>query len=79
MPMTPGERKEAMPHGGQRRAAKKIRRSETYITLVMNDEVEPKTPKGARTLARARAAVAEQIGRPVEEVFQVQPASALAS
>lgn len=77
MPMTPVERKEAMPHGGQRRAARKIRRSETYITLVMNDEVEPKTRKGARTLARAQAAVAEQIGRPVEEVFQVeQPAAA---
>lgn len=79
MPMTPAERKEAMPHGAQKRVAKRIKRSETFITLVMNDGFAPKTPKGARTLSRAQAAIADAIGRPVEEVFPVQqPTSAVA-
>lgn len=68
-----------MPHGGQKRAAKRIRRSETYITLVMNDQVDPKTARGARTLDRARAAVAAEIGKPVEEIFSIEPASAQSS
>jgi len=67
--MTPAERKEAMPHGGQKRAAKRVRRSETYIHLVMNDLVRPRTKNGERTLRRARLAISEIIGRPVEEVF----------
>jgi hypothetical protein len=74
--MTPAERKEAMPHGGQRRVAKRINRSETFINLVMNDGFVAKTPKGAKTLKRAQAAIAEVIGRPVEEVFDVEPAPA---
>lgn len=66
-----------MPHGGQRRAAKRVRRSETFINLVMTDEFQPKTPRGQKTLDRARAAIAEIIGKSVEEVFPVeQPTSA---
>ena len=79
MPMTAAERKEAMPHGAQRRVAKRIRRSETYITLVMNDGVVPKTPRGARTLTRAQIAIAEAIGKPVEDVFPVERSASIAA
>lgn len=71
--MTPAERKQAMPHGGQRRAAKRISRSESYITLVMNDLVVPKTRRGIRTLLRARVAIAQEMGKPVEDVFSSTP------
>ena len=69
MPMTPSERKEAMPHGGQRRAAKRAKVSETYVTLVMNGVARVSTPRGLRTLRRVQAALAREISRPVEEVF----------
>lgn len=74
MPMTPAQRKEAMPHGGQRRAAKRVRRSETYIAFVMNDQVIPKTPRGARKLEHAWRVLAEIMGKPVEEAFDVERA-----
>jgi hypothetical protein len=80
--MTPAERKEAMPHGGQRRAAKRVRRSETYIHLVMSDLVQPRTKRGERTLLRARLAIANEMGQPVEKVFPAnvtEPTSASAA
>jgi hypothetical protein len=77
MPMTPAQRKDAMPHGGQRRAADRIDKSETYISYVMNDLVEPKTPEGQRTLDEAREVLAEIMGKSVREAFGVEtPASA---
>ena len=69
MPMTPSERKEAMPHGGQRRAAKRAKVSETYVTLVMNGVARGSTPRGLRTLRRVQSALAREIARPTEEVF----------
>lgn len=78
--MTSVERKNAMPRGGQRRAARRVGRSESFITLVMNDGFRPRTPRGERTLKRARTVIAGIIGKPVDEVFPTeQPAPALAS
>lgn len=70
MPLTPSERKEAMPHGGQRRAAKRARVSETYVTLVMGGVARVSTPRGLRTLVRVQRAIAREMGRPVDEVFE---------
>lgn len=70
MPMTPAQRKEAMPHGGQRRAAKRAKVSETYATLVMSGVARVSTPRGLKTLRRVQNALAREIGQPVELVFE---------
>lgn len=71
MPMTPAQRKEAMPHGGQRRAAKRAKVSETYATTVMNGTARVSTPRGLRTLRRVQSALAREMGQPVEQAFDV--------
>lgn len=60
-----------MPHGGQRRAAKRAKVSETYVTLVMNGVARVTTPRGLRTLRRVQTALAREIGKPVEDVFEL--------
>lgn len=69
MPLTPTERKERMPHGGQRRAAKRVGAFDSYITAVMTGQVFPKTKRTKLKLRRAQVAIATEMGLPVETVF----------
>lgn len=71
MTMTPAQRKEAMPHGGQRRAARRARVHETYASFVMAGVIRPTTPRGLKTLRRVQNALAREMGRPTDEAFDV--------
>lgn len=71
MPMTPEQRKEAMPHGGQRRAARRAKVGATYTHYVMQGVTQAKTPKGRRTLERTQRELAKEMGVPVHVAFEV--------
>lgn len=68
-PLTRAERLDQMPFGGQQRVATKLKKSKQLVSQVMRGEWHPKTAKGRATARQIQAALAAELGRPVEEVF----------
>jgi transcriptional regulator with XRE-family HTH domain len=69
MPLTIAERKYLMPFGAQIEVARAESVSESYVSAVMSDAVEPKTPPTRKKLRRVQVALARKLGRPVDDVF----------
>lgn len=78
IPLSIAERKHRMPYGAQKQVAAEEQVSEQYVSGVMNDEVKPKTEKGAKKLRRVQVAIARKLRMRVDEVFPPdQQASAI--
>lgn len=72
MPLTRHERKDALGHGGQKRIADRLGVDAAFISRIVNTE-----RTGARN-ERIEQAVADEIGRPVTDVFPPKEAAAAA-
>lgn len=79
MPLTIAERKYLMPFGAQIEVARAESVSESYVSAVMSDSVEPKTPPTRKKLRRVQVALARKLGRPVEDVFPAKHEAATAA
>lgn len=69
MPLTIADRKHQMPYGAQREVASEQKCTEAYVSLVMSDDVRPRTEVARKKLRRVRVALARKLGRPVDDVF----------
>lgn len=69
MPLTIADRKHQMPYGAQKEVATDESVTETYVSLVMGDAVNPKTAEGRKKLRRVQVAIARKLGRRVDDVF----------
>ena len=70
MALSVAERKERMPHGGQRKAARRMGALESYISAAMAGEVRPKTKRSRLKLRRAHVELAKEMRLSVEDVFR---------
>lgn len=69
MPMTPGEINDRMPVGTQRELAAQLQVSPAYVSRVVQQNMEPRGPRGRKTMRRVQVAIARRIGLKVDEVF----------
>lgn len=65
----PLARKYRLPHGAQRRIARKRRVSESYVSQVINGHATPRSPRGMRKYLAVRGDVAAELGVTVQEAF----------
>lgn len=69
MPLTTADRKHRMPYGAQKDVASEQGVTAAYVSLVMNDEVRPKTEAGRKKLRRVQVAIARKLSVTVDEAF----------
>lgn len=69
MPLTTADRKHQMPFGAQREVAAEQGVTEAYVSLTMNDLVQPRTEAGRKKLRRVQVALARKLGVTVDEAF----------
>jgi hypothetical protein len=69
IPLSVPERKALLPFGAQTRVAARCGVTKAYVSLVVSDDVRPKTPRGWKTLRRVRVALARELRMPVDIAF----------
>jgi hypothetical protein len=69
IPLSVPERKALLPFGAQTRVAGRCGVTKAYVSLVVSDDVRPKTPRGWKTLRRVRVALARELRMPVDIAF----------
>ena len=69
IPLSVQERKTLLPFGAQARVATRCGVTKAYVSLVVSDDVRPKTPRGWKTLRRVRVALARELRMRVDLAF----------
>jgi transcriptional regulator with XRE-family HTH domain len=65
-------RKHLLPHGAQRKIARRLGVEESRVSAVVNGEATPVTEAGWKSWRRIQKAVARTLGLDVEEAFSDQ-------
>jgi hypothetical protein len=58
-----------MPYGAQKEVAVEEQCSEGYVSLVMSDDIRPKTEAGRKRLRSVQVAIARKLRLRVDDVF----------
>jgi hypothetical protein len=61
--------KDELPHGVQRRVARRLQLSESYVSSVLSGTASGRTEKGRKTQRRVRVAIARAVNRKVDDLF----------
>lgn len=66
MQLSIAERKDRIPHGGQREAGKRARAGKSFVSAAVDSKVFPKTKRTKLKLRRVQIELAQIIGVPLE-------------
>ena len=69
MPLSIAERKHRLPHGSQREVARELGCTEGFVSGVVNETFEPRTPATERKVRRVKVAIARKLGMRVDDAF----------
>lgn len=63
-------RKHLLPHGSQRKIARRLGIEESRVSVVLNGQNIPTSEHGWKSYSRVQKAIAKVLGLSVEEAFQ---------